>query len=307
MTDAPERTDKQGEYAMIRNTGPTSHHYISQRLRLHYVDWGNHGAPPLILLHGGQDHCRNWDWVAQKLREDWHVICPDLAGHGDSEWTNSGNYRPSFHVYDLAQLIHQKGLAPVTIVAHSLGGNIAMRYAGLYPDNVAKLVAIEGLGLPPQIEAERKAMPIQQRMRGWIEDKRKVGDRGHKRYADFEGALARMWEKNSHLSEEQARHLTTHAVIQNEDGTYSWKFDPHLRVISGIDLSDADVVQLIGDIRCPTLLCYGEDSWASNPLEDGRINWFNTARVVTFPRAGHWLHHDRFDMFVQVVTDFLAE
>ena len=48
--------------------GPTSRHFISQRLRMHYVDWGNPTAPPLLLVHGGRDHCRNWDWVAQALR-----------------------------------------------------------------------------------------------------------------------------------------------------------------------------------------------------------------------------------------------
>src|ERR1019366_6286674 len=60
--------------------GPTSHSFISQRLRLHYVDWGNAEAPPLILVHGGQDHCRNWDWVAEDLRRDYHIIAPDLRG-----------------------------------------------------------------------------------------------------------------------------------------------------------------------------------------------------------------------------------
>ncbi|HLY57466.1 MAG TPA: alpha/beta fold hydrolase, partial [Stellaceae bacterium] len=70
--------------------GPTSHFYISQRLRLHYVDWGNPTAPPLVLVHGGRDHCRNWDWVASRLRRDWHVIAPDLRGHGDSQWADAG-------------------------------------------------------------------------------------------------------------------------------------------------------------------------------------------------------------------------
>ena len=64
--------------------GPTANSFISQRLRLHYVDWGNPDAPPLILLHGGQDHCRNWDWVAEDLRRDHHIIAPDLRGHGGS-------------------------------------------------------------------------------------------------------------------------------------------------------------------------------------------------------------------------------
>src|SRR5271169_5826581 len=106
-------------------SGPTSQSYISQRLRLNYVDWGNPQAPPLILLHGGQDHCRNWDWVAQRMRDEWHIIAPDLRGHGDSEWSADGFYSMAGYVYDLAQLVHQQRLAPVTIIAHSLGGNIA--------------------------------------------------------------------------------------------------------------------------------------------------------------------------------------
>ena len=110
--------------------GPTSRIFFSQRLRLHYVDWGNAEAPPLLLVHGGRDHCRNWDWVAEELGRDWHIIAPDLRGHGDSQWSQDGTYTMAGYVYDLAQLIHQQKLAPVTIVAHSLGGNIALRYAG---------------------------------------------------------------------------------------------------------------------------------------------------------------------------------
>ena len=70
--------------ASLPASGPASRVFFSQRLRLHYVDWGNPAAPPLILLHGGRDHCRNWDWVASDLRRDYHVIAPDLRGHGDS-------------------------------------------------------------------------------------------------------------------------------------------------------------------------------------------------------------------------------
>ena len=134
--------------------GPTSHSFISQRLRLHYVDWGNPEAPPLLLIHGGRDHCRNWDWAAERLRKDWHVIAPDLRGHGDSAWSPDGNYPTLPFLYDLSQLIHQLDLAPVTIVAHSMGGNIAIRYTGIFPENVRKLVAIEGLGPSPDMIKE---------------------------------------------------------------------------------------------------------------------------------------------------------
>src|SRR5689334_18850665 len=103
--------------------GPTSHSFISQRLRLHYVDWGNSGKPLLILVHGGRDHCRSWDWTAEELSNDWHVIAPDLRGHGDSSWSPDGNYDMTALVYDLAQLIYQLG-DEVTLVGHSLGGNI---------------------------------------------------------------------------------------------------------------------------------------------------------------------------------------
>ncbi len=81
---------KKGE--SVKPNGPTSRIYFSQRLRLHYVDWGNPDAPPLILVHGGRDHCRNWDRLAQALRHDWHILAPDLRGHGDSQWSPDGSY-----------------------------------------------------------------------------------------------------------------------------------------------------------------------------------------------------------------------
>ena len=289
--------------AMI--TGPTSHSYFSQRLRLHYVDWGNPDAPPLILLHGGRDHCRSWDWVAAGLREDWHVIAPDLRGHGDSAWSSDGEYSPRACVYDLAQLIHQMKLAPVTIVAHSYGGNISLRYAGIYPDKVRKLVAIEGLGPSPRVQRERFGDPIGARMRDWIEKKRSAAGRTPRRYQSLEDAYRRMKDENSYLTDEQARHLTIHGISQNEDGTYSWKFDNYFRVMPPFDMSQSDIESLWAEITCPTLLLYGEKSWASNPAEDGRITHFRNAEVRLYENAGHWLHHDQFDRFMGDLKAFL--
>ncbi len=285
--------------------GPASHSYFSQRLRLHYVDWGNAGAPPLVLLHGGRDHCRAWDWVATALRKDWHVIAPDLRGHGDSEWPSDGNYGMAEFVYDLAQLVHQQGLAPVTIIAHSLGGNIALRYAGIYPEMVCKLVAIEGLGRSPRLLAERQLIPPAERLRRWIEERRALAGRVPRRYASVEDAFRRMQEENAHLTPEQARHLTVHGANQNEDGTYSWKFDSHVRVNAPADMPQPELEQLWARITCPTLLVYGRESWASNPADDGRIRHFNTARVVVIDGAGHWVHHDKTAEFLAAVRDFL--
>jgi pimeloyl-ACP methyl ester carboxylesterase len=284
---------------------PTSQTYISQRLRLHYTDWGNPDAPPLLLLHGGRDHGRNWDWTADALHKDWHIIAPDWRGHGDSAWSPDGEYQLHSYLYDLAQLIHQLKLAPVSIVAHSMGGNIALRYAGLYPDHVRKVVAIEGLGPSPKMMAERLRADFAQRMRDWIEKKRAAAARTPRRYPTIDAALARMMEENRHLSEAQARHLTIHGVLRNEDGSYSWKFDPYLNIWGAIDTPREEVEALWGRITAPTLLMYGANSWASNPAEDGRLGHFNTARVELFDDAGHWLHHDRFERFMAELRAFL--
>lgn len=285
--------------------GPVTNSFISQRLRLNYVDWGNLDAPPLLLVHGGRDHARSWDWVAQELRHDWHVIAPDLRGHGDSAWSPDGSYEMSGFVYDLAQLIHQLNLPPVSIVAHSMGGNIATRYTGLYPENVRKLVSIEGLGLSPAMQAERDALGIRNRFRTWIDDKRKAAGRTPKRYPNIEAALERMKAENTYLTDEQARHLTVHGISRNEDGTWSWKFDNYLNIWAIFDMPREDLHAIWEAITCPVLMLYGADSWASNPEKDGRIDHFQTARVVEYDNAGHWLHHDQFDRFMADVKAFL--
>ncbi|MEA3262053.1 MAG: alpha/beta hydrolase [Pseudomonadota bacterium] len=286
--------------------GPTSNSFISQRLRLHYVDWGNPGAPPLILQHGGRDHCRSWDWVAEELAKDWHVIAPDLRGHGDSAWAPDGNYEMNAFVYDFAQLVHTLGHDQVTIIAHSLGGNVASRFTGLYPEKVRRFVNIEGLGPSPKTRAEREAAGYANRFREWIDKRRAAAGRIPRRYPSIEAAYARMKEENSFLTDEQARHLTIHGASRNEDGTWSWKFDPYLNVWPFEDVPEFRTEELWAAITCPMLLLYGANSWASNPEKDGRLEVFNNdPKVIEFENAGHWLHHDQFDRFMAEVRAFL--
>lgn len=285
--------------------GPASHTYYSQRLRLHYVDWGNEGAPPMLMVHGGRDHCRNWDWVAQAFRDRYHIIAPDLRGHGDSQWATGGTYGLLDFVVDIAQLVHQKKLAPVTILSHSLGGNISLHYAGLYPEAVAKVVAIEGLGPSPKMIERRRARPVHEQLGKWVETLRQLSSRQPRKYPTLEDALQRMREENPHLSAEQARHLTIHGSSQNEDGTYSWKFDNYVRAFSPVQLPPEDSYALFGRITCPTLLVRGTESWASDPEEDGRIQHFQNAKAVNVAGAGHWVHHDQLDEFVSLARNFL--
>ena len=113
---------------------PEARFYESQGLRLHYADWGNAAAPPLLLIHGGLDHCRNWDAIARALQPHFHIVAPDLRGHGDSEWARGSSYTLADNVVDIARLIAVAELKDAAIVGHSMGGMVATRFVLMYPD-----------------------------------------------------------------------------------------------------------------------------------------------------------------------------
>ncbi len=286
---------------------PQSCNFMSQRLRLHYVDWGNSSAPPLVLVHGRQDHCRSWDWVAQQLRQDFHLIALDLRGHGDSDWSTDGNYSLAYHVYDLNELIRQLDLAPVTIICHSMGGNVGLRWCGLYPQLVRRVIAIEGLGPPTQVIEEYSSKSFAQRMTDWISEKQQIEQRITHRYTAIADATQRMQAANPRLSAAHAEHLTRHGLRRNEDETFSWKFDNMVRLRSPHDLYTGQLESLWARITCPTLLLHGAESRNRNPLEDGRARYFANAHVVGIPNAGHWLHHDQLDPFMAYAMQFLRD
>lgn len=284
---------------------PTPRSYTSARLKLNYVDWGNPEAPPLLLIHGGKDHCRNWDWVARVLSDRFHIIAPDLRGHGDSQWAAGNAYSMSDYVYDILELVEQLRLAPVSIIGHSLGGAIALKYTGLCPEKVSRVVAIEGLGSAPDSLKDQEQASANQRMQHWVSTMQRLAARKPRRYATQQQAIDRMQQVNDHLSAEHARHLAIHGSRQHEDGSYSWKYDPYVSAYHPFDMSAAHTRQLWSSIECPVLLVRGEDSWASNPAIDGRSEYFSRAQVVNIPDAGHWVHHDQFDSFMAAVEAFL--
>ena len=286
---------------MSDSPNPTSHSYFSQRLRLHYLDWGNDEAPDMLLIHGIHDHCHSWDWLAQELCRHYHVVAPDLRGHGDSEWTLGSHYAHIEYVQDIAQLVRQRRLQPVTIVAHSLGGTIASIFAGGFPEAVAKLVIIEGIGVYP-----RPAEPPAARLRRWIDANLALAARVPRRYAALDDAYRRMQDANPHLSSLQARHLTVHGSSQNEDGSYTWKFDNYTRMPRPYDIPNEDLAALWQRIDCPVLIVNSRQGYAHRIGQDDTLRHFRDAVLHDVDEAGHWTHHDRLDACLALIREFLG-
>ena len=125
-----------------------------------------------------------------------------------------------------------------------------------------------------------------------------------RRYPGIDAALERMRAANPRLDADYARHVTEHGLKRNEDGSWSWKFDPLLHVMPAFDMEPGQVQELWQAIECPTLLCYGRESWASNPATDGRAAHFRNARVELFDGAGHWVHVDQREAFLAELAAF---
>jgi pimeloyl-ACP methyl ester carboxylesterase len=280
---------------------PEARTYLSQGLRLHYTDWGNGSAPPLILVHGGLDQSRSWDAVARALRTTFHVVAPDLRGHGDSDWATGSSYSLSDHVYDLTCLIKSAGFEQVAIASHSMGGMVSLTYAGAFPEKVSRLAVLDGVTNFPA----RRVKPIEARIAEWVSDLDKTAQRKIHRYPSVADGADRILARNARLTREQAMHLATHALKRDADGEYSWKFDPYLRARAPYRLSLDDNIALWSRIACPTLLVAGSESFLPDPGTAGVLTHFRQAELVKIEGAGHWLQHDKTEQVIGVLKTFL--
>ena len=284
------------------STDPKDRFYESQGLRLHYADWGNGAAPPLILIHGGRDHCRSWDAMARALQPHFHVIASDLRGHGDSDWAKGSSYSLSDYVYDLTCLVRSASVHRTAIVGHSMGGMIALMYAGAYPDQVSHLAVLDGVTVLPGLPRT----PIHERFTKWVTQLDKIAERKNRYFRSIAEAAERILAHNKRLTPEQALHLASHGVKRNADGSYSWKFDEYQRARAPYLLSSNDHIALWSCITCPTLLLRGRESFLPDPETAGVLAYFRRARLVTIVGAGHWLQHDKLDEVLGVLRPFLG-
>ncbi len=284
---------------------PASHIFFSQQLRLHYIDWRHpdiDDGPVMVLVHGIHDHCRTWDHLAERFAARYRVIAPDLRGHGDSEWVKGSSYRYLDYIYDLHQLIDQAGFGPVVLVGHSMGGAVAALFAGIYPELVSKLVVIEGIGL---WRAMQPPEPVANNVRAWVEATRALSARLPRRYADINEAFRRMQQANPQLSDEQALHLTVHGSNQNEDGTYSWKYDNYTHNFTPAGFETEETIELWRNITAPTLILLAERGLEHRIGHDSTEFYFRDHELQMLKGAGHWTYHDQPRQVYGLMDNFL--
>jgi pimeloyl-ACP methyl ester carboxylesterase len=282
---------------------PVSQAYVSQGLQLRYLDWGNQSAPLLLLVHGICEHARGWDRTARALCREWHVVAPDLRGHGDSAWAPDRCYPSACYLLDIANLVASLPHDHMSVVAHSLGGNVMARFTAVFPERVTKLALIEGLGPSPEalVEWEREG-PVR-RTRTWVDMLRTVPDKAPRVLKSIDAGQARLMKANPRLSAAHALDLARHAVRPHSGG-YVWKHDPLVSAFIPEDFA-LENTSFWKEIFCPTLLLQGAKSWTTNPETDGRAEHFRDRRTIVVEEAGHWLHHEKFDVFLKSLQEFL--
>jgi pimeloyl-ACP methyl ester carboxylesterase len=181
---------------------------------------------------------------------------------------------------------------------------VTLVYAGIYPDRVKKIVAIEGVGLPPFRRVQQT--PPADRIRNWIEKVRGTEQRTPHSYPDLATAVSRMKEANPFLSEDVAEHLTLHGTNWNADGSIIWKFDNFARLGAPYGMNLEEFASVLARITCPALLFWGRQSFALDPDLAEESLALKDRTIVKVDHAGHWVHHDQLGIFLEETKKFLA-
>jgi pimeloyl-ACP methyl ester carboxylesterase len=280
---------------------------------LSVVELGTPGKPEMVLLHGTHDHALGMVPAVADLLDDYHITGLDLRGHGGSD--KPGNYTMLAMVADLCALITQLELSNPVIVAHSLGGHIALRYAAMFPDQVAALAILDGMG-PPHVDRGPRelAAMLQAGVKGALRQ-----DQRSRRMADFNEALSRFRKSNPNLDRDSAQLIVEHGVEAHSEGGLRWRFDPNIDLIFHT-YTGQDVEQLVALLQCQVLLLTGNkalDFWRGvNPQANyqrsayeqdqrRRESLFAHARWQEIPDAGHSVHYDQPVAVQQALRTFL--
>jgi len=275
-----------------------------RELRYHVRRWKRDGAPKMVLLHGWMDVSASFQFVVDALKGSWDVYAPDWRGYGLTDWGKGDCYWFADYIADLDFLLEVISAdAPVNLVGHSLGGNVAALYAGSRPERIRKLVNLEGFGLrvtKPEQAPERYAK--------WLEELRSPPQ--FRPYASFDELADRLRKTNPRLKE-KADFLARHWG-QKRDGQVILRADPAHKIVNATLYRYEEAVACWKRITAPVLWVEGEEwdtlkSYGPNAgqLVERRAA-FPNLRHVSIPGSGHMLHHDQPEALARVIEDFLG-
>ena len=256
-------------------------------LRLHYMDWGNENAQPMILLHGLQDCARSWDSFAHGLSSDYRVLALDHRGHGDSDWASKDRYRLCDYVTDISALVAELGLVNVVVVGHSAGGRNAFEYALSSPSNVEALVIVD---IDPDANNEESKDMFAQYY--------KEGDE----WDCLDDVVDRLRSRQPSSSEEMLFHQASNMTLELPNGRRVWKRDRTL--LTSYERPDLwyDWYRII----CPLLIVRGRQSkLLTQQVAVKMRESVARARLVELEGGGHWFYQERPEEFEATVRWFL--
>ncbi len=267
--------------------------------------WGDESAPPLVMLHGGQDASATFQFVVDCFRKPWRVFAPDWRGHGKTAWAPQGY---AFHEYlaDLdALLTYLFPQTPAAVVGHSLGGNVVSIYSGVRPDRIARFVSLDGFGLPDRKPEEAPAQ-LQKWLVSWREPVRV-----HKQYSTLDEMAARLQASNPRLETWKAVFLAGELSTKTGDGTYVWSFDPRHRGPFATLFRHAEFAACLAQGQAPALFI---GSGSPFPPSLAKTPGGVQARAHLYPGAmfdrvadtGHNLHHDNPAAVASLIEDFMS-
>ncbi len=262
-------------------------------MRLHYLDWGNDAAPPMLLLHGFSGHAHTWDTFARAVCGAFHLLALDQRGHGDSGWAKDGAYTVDDHASDIAAFHDHLMLDPVVLIGLSMGGRNAMMFAAIHPGKVEKLVVID---IGPDINP-----------RG-AERVRRMAAEAPEAFASVDEAAAYLRGYYTHASDAMLRQRVEYGLKRLPNGTYTWKYDKALREQRRRGTTPAvDLWPIVRRLKVPTLIMRGAESDIFTAETAQRMEaLIPDGRFVEIPGAGHSIPADAPEAFEKAVREFLA-
>lgn len=276
-------------------------------LRYHVRHWKGDAARRMVLLHGWMDVSASFQFLVDALASDWDVLAPDWRGYGLSAWSGADCYWFADYIGDLDLLLELiQPDAPLNLVGHSLGGNVASLYAGIRPERVAKLVNLEGFGM-----SATRAEQAPRRYARWMDELRA---QPKLRPYDSYGALAdRMQQNNSRLTRERAEFLARHWGKETGDGKVVLCSDPAHKIVNATLYRVEESHACWQRVTAPVLWVDAAESdtlkrmGLSAEEHAARRAAFAKLRYQTVTEAGHMLHHDQPEKVARLIEDFLLE